>query len=211
MNPPRTVPLAATVVRIGIVAPSRGRTPRSIHLSVTLASVLDEVFDQVPPPFRTPSWYRRPDGDSTTIVIPPAVPKSWVAADLVGLLGQALRRRNRHLNDYGRLRLRVAIDHGDVVLRPPYFGGAAIARSAWLCEAEELKSALAADPDSDQLLIVSDAFYTEVVAEGDRDLDPQEFRQIVVPAGGGLEIGWLRARPDAGTGNTVADGGLAPG
>jgi len=207
----RTVPLAATVVRIGIVAPSRGRTPRSIHLGVTLDSVLDEVFDQVPLPFRTPSWYRGPAGDSTTIVIPPAVPKSWVAADLVGLLGQALRRRNRHLNDYGRLRLRVAIDHGDVVLRPPHFGGAAIARSAWLCEADELKSALAADPDSDQLLIVSDEFYAEVVTEGDRDLDPQAFRQVVVSAGGGLEVGWLRARPDAGTGNTVADGGLAPG
>ncbi len=207
----RTTPLAATVVRIGIVAPSRGRTPRSIHLGVTLDSVLDEVFEQVPIPYRTPSWYRGPGGDSTTIVIPPAVPKSWVAGDLVELLGQALRRRNRHLNDYGRLRLRVAIDHGDVVLRPPHFGGAAIARSTWLCEADELKSALAAEPDEDQLLIVSDAFYADVVTEGDRALDPQSFRQVVVPAGGGLEIGWLRARPDGGTGNTVGNGELPSG
>jgi hypothetical protein len=206
----RTVPVSATVVRIGIVAPSRGRTARSVHLGVTLDAVLDEVFEHVPVPYRTPTWYRRPEGDNTTLVIPPTVPQRWVATGLVGLLAGALRRRNRHLNEFGRLRLRLAIDHGEVVLRPPHFGGAAVALSAWLCDSEELKAAMRAAPEADQVLIVSDRCYTEAAGEGEQDLDPAEFRQVVVPAGGGLEIGWLRDRPDSGTRNTLADGGLAP-
>jgi hypothetical protein len=200
----RTVPVAATVVRIGIVAPSRGRTARAVHLGVTLDGVLDEVFEQVPVPYRTPTWFRRPEGDHTTLVIPPSVPPWWVVTELVGLLDEALRRRNRHLNEFGRLRLRLAADHGDVVLRPPHFGGAAVALSTWLCEAEELKAAMTATPEADQLLIVSDRFHATVA-------DAAQFRRVVVPAGGEREIAWLRAGPDTGTRNTGADGGLAPG
>jgi hypothetical protein len=188
----QTLTLSATVVRIGIVAPSRLGTARSVHLSVTLGAVLDEVSEAVPEPYRTPAWFRLPDGHGSTVVIPPEVPRSWVAADLVGLLHTALRRRNRHLNDYGRLRLRVALDHGDVVLRPPHVGGAAVVRSAWLCDAVELRVAMAAEPGADLLLVVSDDFYAEVVAEGDRELDPAAFRQIVITAGEGLETGWLQ-------------------
>jgi hypothetical protein len=202
----RTVPVSATVVRIGIVAPSRGRTARAVHLGVTLDAVLDEVFDGVPVPYRTPTWFRRPEGDNTTLVIPPTVPPRWVATGLVALLGEALRRRNRHLNEFGRLRLRLAVDHGDVVLRPPYFGGAAVALASWLCDSAALRAAVTAAPADDLVLIVSDRCYAEV-AEGP---DPAAFRQVVVAAGGGLEIGWLRTGPDAGTRNSEADGGLAP-
>jgi hypothetical protein len=200
----RTVPVAATVVRIGIVAPSRGRTARAVHLGVTLDAVLDEVVEHVPVPYRTPTWFRRPEGDHTTLVIPPTVPPPWVATGLVGLVDDALRRRNRHLNEFGRLRLRLAADHGDVVLRPPHFGGAAVALAAWLCDAEALKAALSATPEADQLLIVSDRFHAAVAA------DPAEFRRVVVPAGGEREIAWLRTGPDTGTRNTGAGGGLAP-
>jgi hypothetical protein len=200
----RTVPVAATVVRIGIVAPSRGRTARAVHLGVTLDAVLDEVFENVPVPYRTPTWFRRPEGDHTTLVIPPTVPPPWVATGLVDLVDDALRRRNRHLNEFGRLRLRLAADHGDVVLRPPHFGGAAVALAAWLCEAEPVKAALSATPEADQLLIVSDRFHAAIAA------DPAEFRRVVVPAGGEREIAWLRAGPDTGTRNTGAGGGLAP-
>lgn len=202
----RTDPVAATVVRIGIVAPSRGGTARAAHLGATLDGVLDEVFDRVPVPYRYPTWYRRPEGDNTTLVIPPTVPLPWVVLGLAGLVADALRRRNRHLNEFGRLRLRLAVDHGDVVLRPPHFGGAAIALAVWLCEAAELKAALTEAPELDQLLIVSDRCFAGLGGE----LDPAEFRRVVVPAGGEREIAWLRARPDTGTRNTGAADGLAP-
>ena len=199
----RTVPVAATVFRIGIVAPSRGGTARAVHLGATLDGVLDEVFDHVPVPYRTPTWFRRPEGDSTTLVIPPTVPRGWVATAFAGEVGEALRRRNRHLNEFGRLRLRLAADHGDVVLRPPNFGGAAIALAVWLCDAEVLKAAMAAAPELDQLLIVSDRFHAALP-------DVPEFRRVVVPAGGEREIAWLWTGPDTGTRNTGAGGGLAP-
>ncbi|GAB3151501.1 hypothetical protein GCM10027258_50970 [Amycolatopsis stemonae] len=198
----RTEPVTATVFRIGIVAPSRGGTARAVHLGATLDGVLDEVFDHVPVPYRSPTWFRRPEGDSTTLVIPPTVPLGWLATGLTGLVDDALRRRNRHLNEFGRLRLRLAADQGDVVLRPPHFGGAAIALAVWLCESGELKAAMAAAPERDQLLIVSDRFHSA--------LDPAGFRRVVVPAGGEREIAWLRTGPDTGTWNTGADDGLAP-
>ena len=188
----QTLTLSATVVRIGIVAPSRAGTARSVHLGVTLGALLDEVLEAVPERYETPSWFRRPDSHGTTVVIPPEVPKPWVAAELVARLRAELRRRNQHLNDYGRLRLRVALDHGDVVLRPPHVGGAAIVRSAWLCDATELRVAMAAEPATELLLIVSAGFYFDVIAERGRDLDPSAFRQIVITAGEGLEIGWLQ-------------------
>ncbi|WIY01544.1 hypothetical protein QRX60_47265 [Amycolatopsis mongoliensis] len=199
----RTVPVAATVVRIGIVAPSRGGTARAVHLGTILDGVLDEVFDHVPVPYRTPTWYRRPEGDNTTLVIPPSVPRRWVATDFADELAGALRRRNRHLNEFGRLRLRLAADHGDVVLRRPNFGGAAIALAVWLCEAEVLKAAMAAEPERDQLLIVSDRFHAAIG-------DAPEFRRVVVHAGGEREIAWLRTGPDTGTRNTGSGDGLAP-
>ncbi|WP_290054003.1 hypothetical protein [Amycolatopsis solani] len=199
----RTDPVTATVVRLGIVAPSRGRTARAVHLGVTLDAVLDEVFEAVPVPYRTPTWFRRAEGDATTLIIPPTVPHGWVARELVALLDGALRRRNRHLNEFGRLRLRMAADHGDVVLRPPYFGGAAVALATWLCAAEVLKAAIAAAPELDLLLIVSDRFHTALPG------DPG-FRRVVVPAGGEREIAWLGPGPDTGTRNTAGGGGLAP-
>jgi len=202
----RTDPVTATVVRLGIVAPSRGRTARAVHLGATLDGVLDEVFEGVPVPHRRPTWFRRAEGDATTVIIPPTVPHSWVATELVALLGGALGRRNRHLNEFGRLRLRLAADHGDVVLRPPYFGGAAVALSVWLCDSEALKAAMTASPEVDQLLIVSDRFHAAL--DDEPDLAP--FHRVVVPAGGEREIAWLAASPDTGTRNTGEDGGLAP-
>jgi hypothetical protein len=202
----RTVPVAATVVRLGIVSPSRGGTARAVHLGTTLDGVLDEVFDHVPVLYRTPTWYRRPEGDNTTLVIPPAVPLGWVATEFTGELDAALRRRNRHLNEFGRLRLRLAADHGDVVLRPPNFGGAAIALAVWLCESEVLKAAMAAAPERAHLLIVSDRFHAAIAGAP----EPAEFRRVVVPAGGEREIAWLRTGPDTGTRNTGSGGGLAP-
>ncbi|WP_410634424.1 hypothetical protein [Amycolatopsis sp. cmx-4-83] len=199
----RTDPVTATVVRLGIVAPSRGRTARAVHLGATLDGVLDEVFEGVPVPHRTPTWFRRAEGDATTVIIPPTVPHSWVATELVALLAGALGRRNRHLNEFGRLRLRVAADHGDVVLRPPHFGGAAVALATWLCAAEELKAAIAAAPELDLLLVVSDRFHTALAGD-------EGYRRIVVPAGGEREIAWLRTGPDTGTRNTGEGGGLAP-
>jgi hypothetical protein len=199
----RTVPVAATVLRIGIVSPSRGGTARAVHLGTTLDGVLDEVFGHVPVPYRTPTWYRRPEGDNTTLVIPPTVPLPWVATEFAGELADALWRRNRHVTEFGRLRLRLAADHGDVVLRPPNFGGAAIALAVWLCEASVLKAAMAAAPERDQLLIVSDRFHAALS-------DVPEFRRVVVPAGGEREIAWLRIGPDTGTRNTGSGGGLAP-
>jgi hypothetical protein len=198
----RTVPVAATVVRIGIVAPSRGGTARAVHLGATLDGVLDEVFDHVPVPYRTPTWYRRAEGDNTTLVLPPAVPREWVVTGFAGDVAAALRRRNRHLNEFGRLRLRLAADHGDVVLRPPNFGGAAIALAVWLCEAEVLKAAMAEAPELDRLLIVSDRFHAS--------LDLPGFRRVVVPAGGEREIAWLWTGPHTGTRNTGSGDGLAP-
>jgi hypothetical protein len=199
----RTVPVAATVVRIGIVAPSRGGTARAVHLGATLDGVLDEVFDHVPVPYRTPTWYRRAEGDNTTLVLPPAVPWEWVVTGFAGDVAAALRRRNRHLNEFGRLRLRLAADHGDVVLRPPNFGGAAIALAVWLCEAEVLKAAMAEAPELDRLLIVSDRFHAAID-------DLAGFRRVVVPAGGEREIAWLWTGPHTGTRNTGSGDGLAP-
>src|SRR3954462_10599705 len=99
----RTVPVAATVVRIGIVAPSRGGTARAVHLGATLDGVLDEVFDHVPVPYRTPTWYRRAEGDHTTLVLPPGGPRGGGGAGFRGRRAGGFAPPNPPLNELGRL------------------------------------------------------------------------------------------------------------
>ena len=204
----RTDPVAATVVRIGIVARGLGGTARAVHLGVTLDGVLDEVFARVPVPYRTPTWFRRPEGGTTTLVIPPGVPLPWVALEFTGLLAEALRRRNRHLNEFGRLRLRLAADHGDVVLRPPNLGGAAVALAVRLGEAEVAEGGdgrgTVAGPAADRLRPVPRGFSRRPGLPPDRRLRRRPARSRVAVDRSGYWDAEYRHGRWVGTG--IADG-----
>jgi len=185
-------PLPGTILRLDIAESSRGRVARSAHLDATLKSTLDKVLADVPDKYAAVSWFRRIDGDSATLALPATVPKPWIAADLIRLLKMALRQVNQHLNDDGRLRLRAAVDHGDLIVGDQNIAGVPVHVTARLIDSEELRDELRRSAQDDLALIVSDRFYHEVVGEEAQDLDARTFYQTDFEIKGNAVRGWIR-------------------
>ncbi|OXM63995.1 hypothetical protein CF165_26930 [Amycolatopsis vastitatis] len=153
---------------------------------------MDKVLADVPDEYAAASWFRRIDGDSATLALPAAVPKPWIAADLIRLMKVALRQANRHFNDDGRLRLRAAVDHGDLVVGDQNIAGVPVHTTARLIDSEDLRNELRRSPQDDLALIVSDRFYHEVVGEEAQDLDARTFYPTDFEVKGNAVRGWIR-------------------
>ncbi|HEY3465608.1 MAG TPA: hypothetical protein VGL47_10785 [Amycolatopsis sp.] len=171
--------LSRTVVRTDACDTSSGLRTRQIHLDRALKQVLDETAAACVQ-FDPESWHRRFDGDSSTWVIPPTVPRAWIGADLVRNLSIALSRYNRHAGADSQLRLRAAIDHGEVEQDGQHLGGRPVTTAARLCDCDALREAMRANPGVQLGLIVSEGFYRDVVVEGERGLKPAEFTEVDV-------------------------------
>lgn len=187
--------LPCTVITADIVGSSSGRRSRQGHLDRSLERVLDDALAESR--YRREEWsqrekwFRRPDGDSVTLVAPAVVPKAWIAADFVRDVEIALRRVNEHTNEPSRLRVRMAIAHSEIEVEGPHIRGAAVRIAARLRDSEALRDQVSAT-DDDLALIVSDTFFHEVIEERERDLDPAVFHEVVVTANDGLVRGWIR-------------------
>jgi len=178
-----------TVVSIDIVGSSAGSRSRQAWLDRLLGTVLDRALARSP--YRD-GWFRRLDGDSTTIVAGSAVPKAWMAADFVRFLRIALREGNEHAKDVSRLRIRVGIAHGETLVTPPTVSGDAVRLAARLRDCSPLRDYLSANPWDDLGLIVSDGFYREVIIQRELDLDPDEYYDVTTTIKDGQAVGWIR-------------------
>lgn len=195
--------LPRTVVKTDVCDSSRGLRARQIYLDRALRQVLAETLATAVP-YEPESWHCRIDGDSSIWVIPPSVPKAWIAADQTRNLDMALRRFNRHVSEDGRLRLRVAIDHGEVEIEDKHIGGRAITTAARLCDSPALREAMSAASQVDLGLIVSDSFYHDVIIEGELDLDPAKFVEVDVEVKAFRGKAWIhlvggQAQPSTGS------------
>jgi hypothetical protein len=187
--------LSHTIVTIDIVSSSTGGRHRQRYLDQHLERVLDSIFEFLASsPYAPHTGFRRADGDSATIALPAAIPRAWITADLVlRELTIALGELNRSIVEEDRLRLRAAMDHGELVVGPPpHLAGDAVARAARLLDAEPLRAAMRDRPAAPLGLIVSDRFFHEVVVGRERDLDPDEFTRVGVSVKDFDEPGWVR-------------------
>jgi class 3 adenylate cyclase len=183
--------LSHTVIAFDIVNSSGGDRHRQAHLDQSLQTVFDAAVRAAGDFAIT---FRRPDGDSMTIAVPAEVPKSWLAADFVlRELPIALARFNRAMNKEHRLRVRIAMDHGEIVVNPPHIGGDPVTTAARLLDADELRSVLDTAPAADFALIVSERFYRDVIRNGERGLDPELFREAAASVKNFHESGWIHA------------------
>jgi hypothetical protein len=187
--------LSHTIVAVDIVSSSSGERHRQHNLDQHLAEAIDHIFEFLAgSPYAPHTGFRRIDGDSVTMALPAAIPRAWIAADLVlRELTIALGDLNRSVVDGDRLRLRVAIDHGELVVGPrPHLAGDAVARAARLLDGEPLRLAMRQRPEAPLGLIVSDRFFHEVIVNRERDLDPDEFTRVTVSVKDFEEAGWIR-------------------
>lgn len=144
-----------------------------------LLEVLDEAAANVTD-MRRAKWHRQPQGDEEVAVLPADLDQTRVIPDFIHELKIALAQCNRELNDSARLRLRLALHWGMVIISPNGFAGDAVNTVCRLCDADELREALRAHRSADLAVAVSEPVYAEVIAHGFRELGPSRFRRVLI-------------------------------
>jgi hypothetical protein len=130
------------------------------------------MYQSLSSAFRRRDWakcYYEDRGDGVLLLVHPRVPKGWLVTVLPEKLETALIRHNAMVAEQfpgraaaAQVRLRVAVNAGEVTFDRHGVVGAAIDQTFRLAEAPPLKTAFANSPDVCGL-IVSDWFYEDVV------------------------------------------------
>jgi hypothetical protein len=180
--------LPYTVIMPDIENYSAGGYRRHLRLRHGLHFVFEAACDESR--VRRPEWCRQPSGDGELALIPASVPKARIV-DLIRELEIALNEYNAAKVPPHRIRLRLAVDHGDVVVNSGDFAGDAPIRVARLCSAPALRRALADSPAASLAVIVSDRFYDDVIKFGPRGIDPAAFQRVLVIEKSFKEPAWI--------------------
>ncbi|WP_285751580.1 hypothetical protein [Lentzea sp. NBRC 105346] len=176
-----------------VVASSSGDRHRQLHLDQAHDKVLRRAFDAIHAvePSMAASFLRV-DGDSVTIVAEAAVASSRLIADFIlREVLVALEDENRSRAAGYRLRLRMAVAAGEVVLDPPHVAGDAVVLAARLRDSQALRDAMSAAPQRNLGLIVSDRVYQDVVSHGERGLGAKRFDPVPVSVKPFRGQGWI--------------------
>jgi tetratricopeptide (TPR) repeat protein len=148
---------------------------------------LRRAFDRSGVPWE--ECHREDRGDGVLILVSAQVPKSPLVAALPRELAAALSEHNREHGDAARIRLRLAVHAGEVLLDEHGVTGAAVTMVFRLIEAERLKSVLAASSGT-LALIVSRWFFEEVVRQTP-DARPSRYRPVRVVVKETETTGWI--------------------
>jgi hypothetical protein len=187
-----------TVVAADISAWSGRPSLLQLELRAGLIEVLEEACRAAA--LDRARWRRQDKGDEELALVPADVPVAAVVADLTRELGTALARYNRSRNHLGRMRLRVAMHHGNAHIDGTGFAGPAPVVASRLLDAQQLRQALNVADDADLALIVSDYVYEHAVRERYRGLDPDAFQRVQVEVKRFTAVAWVhvpgRARLD---------------
>ncbi|MFD5829282.1 hypothetical protein [Lentzea sp. NPDC060358] len=203
-------PYPHTVLQLDTVSSSKGTVLRQVHLDKALEKVLADAKARCS--FVGDDWFHRVTGDSAVLAAPSRIPKSVIAADFVRELRTALHNFNVVMNETGRLRMRLAIDHGDVIRHGEFINGTAVVRAARLCDSEAVRDALRRNDNVDLAVVLTEAFYDDAVVEGDRGLNPGEFTFVHDRVKDREVTGylWLPGRPGKGGGGGAPRSGPRP-
>ncbi|CAO5252520.1 effector-associated domain EAD1-containing protein [Frankia sp. AgKG'84/4] len=121
-------------------------------------------------------------GDGCLVAVDGSVEKARLASDFVRELRIAQREFNA-AREGARLRLRMSLHQGDVIIDGKGAAGDAVVVTARLIDAEPVRAILDRYEDADLVLALSPEFYRDTVAERLRDLDPSQFRKIPLTVG----------------------------
>lgn len=189
--------LPHTVVEYDTEGSSRGLLHRQIHLDKALELNMDTALHAFG--HTADGWFRRIDGDSGIVAAPADVPKDRIVGDLCHEMITALRNFNRMMNEQGRLRVRVAMAAGDIVVHGGHINGTPVTEAARLRDSVQLRQEMRDQDEADLCLILSDQLYTDAVLNGNRDMDPAQFHRVEVSVKDYATVGWIwrphRPRP----------------
>jgi len=129
-------------------------------------------------------------GDGTLILVPADVPKSQLADRLPDRLVAAVRRYNSTRTDNARFKLRIGLHAGDIRRNSKGWVGRHVNDAFRILDAPQAKSALA-NSESVVALIVSDRFFTDVIADDEGSV-PEAYAPITIKVKQYVGEAWLR-------------------
>ncbi|WP_250034181.1 RIP homotypic interaction motif-containing protein [Paractinoplanes maris] len=187
------LPLAGVVLNSDIVDSSAGGYPRHGELGRTAESLITEAILKSPVP---DAWTRSSRGDGEVTVAPGSIPAAWLLGDFVDALYEGAvaynRNKRREDKDDHRLRLRVGIAGGDVLIEEGVpRGGDALVVAARLQNSAAAREAMRLLPDAPIAVILADDVYQRVVPHGAKAFDRRQFREITVDVNGISTTAWL--------------------
>jgi TIR domain/Effector-associated domain 1 len=186
-------PTAVTVVALDAVGFSRHGTLVQLAWRQGIRDVVSAAVAAA----GIPAAAFRPEdrGDGYLALVAGTVPKSRIVADFVRELTIALSDYNRTRNAKGRIRMRVSIHQGDVVIDQTGFAGDAAVVATRLIDSHPVRAALETASAADLALIVSEDIYRSSVAQRFRGLDPATFQQVEVRVAKFSGTAWLHVPP----------------
>src|SRR5216683_7434077 len=134
---------------------------------------------------------REDAGDGVLVLVPPDTPKSLLVTKVVPRLVAALGRHNATCGAQTRIRLRAALDAGEVHSDSHGVTSHAINHAFRLTEAPALKSALSAASSAVLGVIVSAGFYDDVVRH-DPAAEASMYRPVRVAVKETKTTAWMR-------------------
>jgi hypothetical protein len=129
-------------------------------------------------------------GDGVILLFDPRLSATDVARVVIPNLGAALARSNREVPSNERLRLRLALHHGEVLIDAYGFVGRALVEASRLSNATALREQLAALTD-DMALILSDQMWRQLVQSHHEPLDPNLYHPVAVSTHGVTTRAWV--------------------
>jgi class 3 adenylate cyclase len=131
-------------------------------------------------------------GDGVLVLFEPDLPAAHVVDVVIGRLGASLAEVNRQVPGDERLRLRVALHRGDVLVDAHGFVGGALVEACRLSNAAPLREQLAAT-SADMALIVSDQLWRQLPGLHDDPLGPSRYRPVAFTTHDVTTRAWVHA------------------
>ncbi len=165
----------------------RKTTPHRLAVRAGLHLALEQAFGEAGLPWA--ECRRECTGDGVFILAPAQLPKAPFVEYLPSALAKALRDHNETHRPEERIRLRMALNAGEVTYDDHGVTAPSINRTFRLLEASSLRSALTDSPGV-LALITSNWFFHEVV-RASNNLDASTFRPVRVTVKETAATGWI--------------------
>ncbi|GAB3872134.1 hypothetical protein GCM10029964_009990 [Kibdelosporangium lantanae] len=185
---PRSAAIYSTVVAIDMAEFTHAS--RTDHHRQAMHRGLDEILQSAFDGAGIPWAVSEDRGDGKMIIMPPDFPRARMFEQLPTLLLNELNRYNALHVPEARIRLRMAVNAGDVAADESGQVGTAINHTFRIVEARPVKVDLKVS-EGVLVLAVSDAIFTEVIAP-DPAMEPTAFKQIAVHVKETKATAWLR-------------------
>jgi len=168
-------PMYRTMLAIDIEKSSRRGDPALLAIRRFLDTAMREALAQAG--VACEECHRDDLGDGLRLVIARDVPKYRLIHPVMTELADRLRVHNRSAGALGTVRVRAALHAGDVHMDDGRVVGGSLEWLARLIEADPLRAALTAAPETATVaLAVSEHIYEEVVRHGYLGIDPSTYQ-----------------------------------